>query len=94
MSAEVADRMLKANGQEGPYALVSLGKNALHEDGAWCFLNVQVPDAEGGGQRTYFVDVRTGRVEETRYCDGSSREGEGDWGIARGLGGVSIAKYQ
>ena len=70
MSAERANRLLKANGHRGPYACVSLGKTTAHPDGAWCFLNVQITDAEGGGQRTYFVDVRTGRVEETRYCSG------------------------
>lgn len=68
MSAERANRLLKAHGHQGPYARVSLGKTTAHPDGVWCFLNVQITDAEGGGQRTYFVDVRTGRVEETLYC--------------------------
>ena len=70
MSAERANRLLKAHGHRGPYACVSLGKTRAHPDGAWCFLNVQIPNSEGGGQRTYSVDVRTGRVEETRYCSG------------------------
>lgn len=70
MSAERANKLLKAHGLQGPYARVSLGKTTAHPDGAWCFLNVQIPDAIGGGQRTYFVDVRTGRVEETPYCQG------------------------
>ena len=70
MSAERANRLLKAHGHRGPYALVSLGKTTAHPDGVWCFLNVQIPDPDGGGQRTYIVDVHTGQVEETRYCDG------------------------
>ena len=68
MSAERANRLLKAHGHRGPYALVSLGKTRAHPDGAWCFLNVQIPDGAGGGERHYFVDVRTGRVEETQSC--------------------------
>lgn len=81
MSAERADRLLKAHGQHGPYACVSLGKNAAHPHGAWCFLNVQITDAQGGGQRTFWVDVRTGRVEQTRYCDGSNRTIGGYQGV-------------
>ena len=69
MSAERANRLLKAQGHRGPYALVSLGNTTAHPYGGWCFLNVQIPDPDGGGQRTYIVDVRTGRVEETRYCN-------------------------
>lgn len=70
MSAERANRLLKARGHQGAYACVSLGKTTAHPDGVWCFRNVQIPDAEGGGQRHYSVDVRTGRVEETRSCQG------------------------
>lgn len=72
MSAERANRLLKARGHRGPYELVSLQITTAHPEGVWCFLNVQLTDAEGGGQRTFIVDVRTGRVEETRYCDGST----------------------
>lgn len=93
MSAERANRLLKAHGHRGPYALVSLGKTTAHPDGAWCFLNVQIPDGEGGGQRTYFVDVRTGRVEETRYCDGSTGGEQDNWGIPRSLIGVPTSDY-
>ena len=74
MSAERANRLLKAQGHRGPYALVSLGNTTAHPYGGWCFLNVQIPDPEGGGQRTYIVDVRTGRVEETRYCNSDLSE--------------------
>ena len=74
MGAERANRLLKAHGHRGPYALVSLGTTEAHPDGVWCFLHVQIPDDAGGGERTYIVDVRTGRVEETRYCDGGTRE--------------------
>ena len=69
MSAERANRLLKAQGHLGSYALVSLGNTTAHPYGGWCFLNVQIPDPEGGGQRTYIVDVRTGQVEETGYCN-------------------------
>ena len=80
MGAERANRLLKAGGHRGPYALVSLGITTAQPDGVWCFLNVQIPDGEGGGERTFIVDVRTGRVEETRYCDGSTSEEQGNWG--------------
>ena len=93
MSAERANRLLKADEHRGPYALVSLGKTTAHPDGAWCFLNVQISDSEGGGQRTYFVDVRTGRVEETRYCDGSTSGEQDNWSIPRSLIGVPAADY-
>ena len=86
MGAERANRLLKADGHRGPYALVSLEKTMAHPDGVWCFLNVQIPD--GGGQRTYVVDVRTGRVEETPYCDGSTSGELESWGTSRGLIGV------
>ena len=72
MSAEWADTLLKAHGQLGPYQLVMLWKTKTHPELAWCFLNVQITDEQGGGQRSFFVYVRTGRVEETRYCDGSN----------------------
>ena len=65
MGSERADRLLKADGHRGPYASVDLVKTMAHPDGAWCFLKVQMPD---GGQRNYHVDVRTGRVEQTLYC--------------------------
>lgn len=81
----------KADGHRGPYALVSLGKTTAHPDGAWCFLNVQIPD--GGGQRTYFVDVRTGRVEETRYCDGTTCGEQENRRIPGSLIGVPTADY-
>ena len=68
MGAERADRLLKGAGHGGKYALVSMQKTVAHPDGGWCFLNVQITDAEGGGQRTYVVDVRTGGVEERQYC--------------------------
>ena len=93
MSAERANRLLKAHGHRGPYALVSLGKTTAHPDGAWCFLNVQIPDPDGGGQRTYFVDVRTGRVEETQYCDGRTRGEQENWGIPRNLTVIPTADY-
>ena len=94
MSAERANRLLKAAGHRGPYALVSLGKTAAHPDGVWCFLNVQIPDPDGGGQRTYIVDVRTGQVEETRYCDGSTSEEQENGGVLRSLVGVPTADCQ
>ena len=59
--------LLKAHGHQGPYALVSLGKTTAHPDGAWRFVNVQIPDQDGGGQRTYSVEVLTGRVEEESH---------------------------
>ena len=90
MSAARADRLLKASGREGPYALVSLGKTTAHPDGAWCFLNAQITDAQGGGQRTFRVDVRTGRVEETPYC---ISEAEEKW-VLRNLTGVSAAEHR
>ena len=86
MSAERANRLLKAHGHRGRYALVSLGKTTAHLDGGWCFLNVQIPDPDGGGQRTYIVDVRTGQVEETEYCDGSTSREQGNWN--REIGGI------
>ena len=92
MSAERANRLLKAHGHRGPYELVSLEKTTAHPDGVWCFLNVQIPD--GGGHRTYIVDVRTGRVEETRYCNGSTGEEQEDWGIPMRLVGVPTADHQ
>lgn len=66
MSAERANRLLKADGHRGPYALIVLRKTTAHPDGTWRFVNVQNPDAEGGGQRTFNVDVRTGRVDEEK----------------------------
>ena len=65
MSAERADRLLKAYGKHGPYQLVAIETTKRNPDGAWRFLNVQISDHDGGGQRTYFVDVRTGRIDET-----------------------------
>ena len=91
MSAERADRSLKASGRQGPYATVSLAWTRTHPDGAWCFLNVQITDAQGGGQRTYFVDVRTGRVEETQYCSSGTKP---NWGIVTTSGGVPTAEHQ
>lgn len=69
MSAERADRLLKAQGWTGPYDQVSLGvgKTTAHSDGAWCFTNVQIPDGPLG-QSTFLVDVRTARVEESQNC--------------------------
>ena len=83
MSAERANRLLKAQGHLGPYELVSLANTTAHPYGGWCFLNVQIPDPEGGGQRTYIVDVRTGRVEETRYCNSDLDDEQGNLEILR-----------
>ena len=49
MSAERADRLLRAYGQRGPYAVVGIEKTRRNPDGAWCFLNVQISDHDGGG---------------------------------------------
>ena len=67
MSAERADRLLKAQGWRGPYDQVSLGKTTAHSDGAWCFHNVQIPHGPLG-QSIFLVDVRTAQVEESRGC--------------------------
>ena len=67
IGAERADILLKAQGHRGPYALVSLEKVPGHPNATWLFRKVQIPDGEGGGERTYFVDVRTGRVGEYSF---------------------------
>ncbi|KAM0795252.1 hypothetical protein BDR22DRAFT_826229 [Usnea florida] len=62
MSAERADRLLKAHGHTGCYQVVTLGKITAQGNESWRFTNVLVPDSEGGGQRTFVVDVRTGQI--------------------------------
>ena len=64
MSAERADRLLKAHGHRGRYQVVTLGKTTAQGNESWRFTNVLIPDSEGGGQRSFIIDVRTGQIEK------------------------------
>ena len=69
MSVERADKVLKAHGHHGPYEMVGIQKTPAYPDGEWRFFNVRVTDQEGGGQRTFNVDVRTGRVDVDHWWE-------------------------
>lgn len=66
MSIGRADALLKASGQRGPYARVSLSHmRMLGQPLAWCFYRVQVSP---GVIQDFRVDVWTGQVDQYNWC--------------------------
>lgn len=90
MSAERADRLLKAYGHSGRYQVVTLGKITAQGNESWRFTNVLVPDSEGGGQRTFVIDVRTGHISQFHW----PRIGQENLGILRSVTAVPAAGDQ